>query len=161
MILKFSEMRIPAFLVLFIFFMSNVSCQKPKSILTPWYPEFNDKKNPVLAVYESRIPCLDCERIKMALVIYGHPATHQPTTYMMARIYVGKNNDRVINSGEINIDKGTALDENHTVYRLKTGAPSEYQSFWLVTRDILFILDDAFMPKAGDAGQGYVLNRTK
>jgi hypothetical protein len=79
----------------------------------------------------------------------------------MARIYVGKNNDRLTNSGKIVVKQGTSLDSMHIVYYLSTGAPKEYQIFWKVTKDILFILDDNLTPRVGDAGQGYALNRTR
>jgi hypothetical protein len=79
----------------------------------------------------------------------------------MARIYVGKNNDRLTNLGKIVVKQGTSLDSMHIVYYLSAGAPKEYQIFWKVTKDILFILDDDLTPRVGDAGQGYALNRTR
>jgi hypothetical protein len=137
------------------------SCKAQKNAPAPWYPATNTNGDSVLAVYESRIPCPDCERLKFALVIYGNTQTGSPSTYTMARIYVGKNNDRLTNSGEIVVKQGTSLDSMHIVYYLSTGAPKEYQIFWKVTKDILFILDDNLTPRVGDAGQGYALNRIR
>jgi hypothetical protein len=137
------------------------SCKAQKSAPAPWYPATNTNGDSVLAVYESRIPCPDCERLKFALVIYGNTQTGSPSTYTMARIYVGKNNDRLTNSGKIVVKQGTSLDSMHIVYYLSTGAPKEYQIFWEVTKDILFILDDNLTPRVGDAGQGYALNRIR
>jgi hypothetical protein len=137
------------------------SCKAQKNAPAPWYPATNTNGDSVLAVYESRIPCPDCERLKFALVIYGNTQTGSPSTYTMARIYVGKNNDRLTNSGKILVKQGTSLDSMHIVYYLSTGAPKEYQIFWKVTKDILFILDDNLTPRVGDAGQGYALNRIR
>lgn len=140
-------------------FMS--SCQAQKSAPAPWYSATNANGDSVLAVYESRIPCPDCERLKFALVIYGNTRTGFPSTYTMARVYVGKNDDRLTNSGNIVVKQGTSLDRTHTVYQLTTGAPTEYRFFWKITKDILFVLDDTLTPRVGDAGQGYALNRTR
>ncbi|MEI2695207.1 MAG: copper resistance protein NlpE N-terminal domain-containing protein [Saprospiraceae bacterium] len=140
-------------------FMS--SCKAQKIAPEPWYSETNTNGDSVLAVYESRIPCPDCERLKFALVIYGNTRTGLPSTYTMARVYVGKNNDRLTNSGNIIVKQGTSMDSTHIVYFLSTGAPKAYQLFWKVTKDILFILDDNLTPRVGDAGQGYALNRTR
>jgi len=137
------------------------SCEAPKNAPEPWYPATNTNGDSVLSVYESRIPCPDCERLKFALVIYGNTQTGSPSTYTMARVYVGKDNDRLTNSGKIVVKHGTSLDSMHSVYYLSTGAPKEYQLFWEVTKDILFILDDSLIPRVGDAGQGYALNRTR
>ncbi len=140
-----------------ILFMA--SCEAQQIAPEPWFSKTDTNGDSVLAVYESRIPCPDCERLKFALVIYGNTRTGLPSTYTMARVYVGKNNDRLTNSGNIVVKQGTALDSTHIVYQLSTGAPSEYQLYWKVTNDILFVLDENLTPRVGDAGQGYVLNR--
>jgi thioredoxin-related protein len=134
-------------------------CKKEEVITTPWYPEINSNGDSVLAVYESRIPCPDCERLKLALVVYSNTQSNLPSTYRMALVYVGKNNDRLTNSGDMNVTKGTSLDSMHTVYQLTSGAPAEFRSFWKINEDLLFILDENLTPKVGDAGHGYVLNR--
>lgn len=141
------------------FFMTSCNAQEIEPPL--WYPETNANGDTVLAVYESRIPCPDCERLKFALVIYGNTQTSLPSTYTMARVYVGKNNDRLTNSGNVVVKQGTSLDSMHIVYQLSSGAPSEYQLFWKVTKDVLFILDENLTPRVGDAGQGYALNRVR
>jgi hypothetical protein len=149
-------------LTIIVIFSCILSCKKDQAgPLQPWYPETNENNDPVLGVFESRIPCGSCERLKFALAIYKDPQTGLPTTYMMSRIYVGNNNDRVTNHGNISISLGTSLDPSHIVYRLVTGAPAEYQSFWKVDENLLFILDDSLTPKVGDAGYGYVLNKVR
>jgi thioredoxin-related protein len=148
------------FIIIFLFLL--VSCKKDQGdILHPWYPETNANNDPVSGVFESRIPCDGCERLKFALAIYKNLQTGLPTTYMMSRIYVGNNDDRVTNTGNISITLGTALNPLHTVYRLTTGAPTEYQSFWKIDENLLFILDTNLTPRVGDAGYGYVLNRVR
>ena len=137
------------------------SCKKDNDGLTPWYPETNSNGDPVLAVFESRVPCADCERLKLSIVIYGNTQTNQPSSYLMSRVYVGKSDDRLTNSGNLLVTLGTSLDPTHTVYQLSSGAPPEFQWFWRVNDDLLFVLDQNLEPRVGDAGYGYVLNRTR
>jgi hypothetical protein len=64
-------------------------------------------------VFENKLPCFDkgCTKIKFALAIYINAQTKLPTTYMMARVYVGKDeNGRITNTGNINISKGIPSD---------------------------------------------------
>ena len=128
--------------------------------IEPWYPAFNENGDPVFAVFESRIPCADCEKIKFSLVLYRDPENNVPTTYKMARVYVAKGDDRIINEGNWSITNGTQLDLQAVVYQLDANAPQEFQSFWAIGEDILFILDQEMNPRVGDAGYGYALNRT-
>lgn len=138
------------------------SCRKENADpITPWYPETNANGDSVMGEFSSRIPCSDCERLKFSLVIYEDAQTKLPTTYMMARVYVGRDENRVVNSGNIQVKQGTALDPAHTVYELISGAPPEFTLFWKVDENILFILDSNLSPKVGDAGYGYALNRIR
>jgi hypothetical protein len=51
-----------------------------------WYPKVNAQGDPVSAVYQSRVPCLDekalatpgCEKVKLALVLYRNRQTEAP-----------------------------------------------------------------------------------
>jgi len=156
---RYLTFRKVAIIVAITLFMT--SCKKDEVLISPWYPETNANGDSIIAVYESRIPCPDCERLKFALAVYGNIQTNSPLTYMMSRVYVGKSDDRLTNSGDINIIQGTSLDSLHTVYKLVSGAPSEFKSFWKMNDDLLFILDDNLTPRVGDAGHGYVLNRIK
>lgn len=137
------------------------SCKKEEITPSPWYPEKNELGEDVLWVFESRVPCLDCERVKLALVLYGDSQTSVPSTYKMARVYVGKGNDRLTNEGTVNVTQGTSLSPQHAVYQLTTNAPTEYKIFWRINADLLFILNEDLTPRVGDAGHGYVLNRTR
>ncbi|HTE25717.1 copper resistance protein NlpE N-terminal domain-containing protein [Flavitalea sp.] len=139
-----------------------LSCKKDLAgVVQPWYPETNESNHPILGVFESRIPCESCETLKFALAIYKDPQTSSPSTYVMSRIYVGDSDERVSNSGIVDISQGTSLDTSHIVYQLTTGAPADYQSFWKIDETLLFILDANMVPKVGDAGYGYVLNRIR
>ena len=127
----------------------------------PWYPATNENGDEVFAVFESRIPCNDCEKIKLALALYVDSETKLPTTFQMARVYVGKGNDRTINTGTWTITQGTSLDSQAVVYQLDTNAPEEFQYFWAIGEDILFILDQDMNPRVGTAGYSYALNRVQ
>ena len=158
---KFSCMTFRQLLPMLAILLFMTSCKKDEAAIVPWYPETNANGDAVLAVFESRIPCSDCERLKLALAVYGNAQTNLPSTYMMSRIYVGKNNDRVSNSGKMIVTQGTSLDPLHTVYKLTSGAPVEYQFYWKINEDLLFVLDANLTPMVGDAGHGYVLNRIR
>ena len=54
---------------------------------------------------------------------------------------------------------GTQLDSLAIVYHLDSNAPEKFKVFWKVSADLLFILDDNLLPRVGDAGYGYELNR--
>ena len=149
-------------LITAILLLLLISCKKDQGgPLQPWYPETNEHGDPVSGVFESRIPCEDCERLKFSLVIYENAQTHLMSTYLMSRIYVGKSDERITNTGNIIITTGTSLDSFHTIYRLTSGAPAEYQSFWKIDEHLLFILDENLTPMVGDAGYGFVLNRVR
>lgn len=134
----------------------------------PWYPSVNAHGDPVMAVYESRVPCLDeraratpgCEKVKVALILYRDAASGAPTTYLLGCVYVGDDSGRLETAGSWSMGAGTALDPAARVYELDANAPAEFRSYWVVSADILFILDRDRRPRVGDAGYGYVLNRT-
>ena len=147
---------------LLAFLVMAVSCKKNSAdAIQPWYPETNANGDPLLGVFESRIPCADCERLKFALAIYQDQQTNLPTTYVMSRVYVGRDENRISNNGNVNVTTGTSIDPSHIVYNLTSGAPNEFQSFWKVDDNLLFILDSNLSPRLGDSGYGYVLNRVR
>lgn len=126
----------------------------------PWYPSVNENGDPLLAVFESRIPCADCNTIKFGLALYRDRETKAPTTYRMSRLFVGKGNDRTVNEGIWTITHGTKLDSQAVVYQLDSNAPTEYRSYWAIGQDILFLLDQDMSPRVGDGGYSYALNKT-
>jgi hypothetical protein len=107
----------------FTFLIFLFSCEKEDSEPLPqWYPETNENGDSVLGVFENKLPCSDCEKIKFALVLYKKNQSELPTTYTMARVYVSKNDDRLMNSGDVSIILGTSLDSLETVYQLDSNA---------------------------------------
>lgn len=139
----------------------NGSCQKklPASQLPGWYNTTNEQGHPLLGVFENHLPCSDCSRLKFALAIYKDPATGLPSTYVMARVYVAKSEDRETNTGIITMTQGTKTDPDAVVYKLDNNAPGEFRSFWKLSDDILFVLDSDMGPRVGTAGYGYALNK--
>jgi len=132
-------------------------CGSAAGPVTPWYPETNERGDPLFAVYESRVPCADCQAIKLGLALYRDRATQAPATYRMVRVYVGKGNDRLEDRGAWSAVPAAPFD----VYRLDAAAPAEFRSFWAIGQDILFVLDGSGVPRVGTAGFGYALNRTR
>jgi len=133
---------------------------KTPTTFPPWYPVVNNNGDPIFAVFEGRIPCTDCQVIKLGLALYEDPKTNTPTTYEMSRLFVGKGNDRTVNEGKWLITSGTKLDPQAVVYQLDSNAPQEFRSFWAIDQDILFILDQAMNPRVGNGAWSYVLDRT-
>ena len=132
----------------------------PDPITFPsWYPLTNDAGDAAVADFENHIPCLvdGCDRLKFGIVLY-RDASGAPTTYLMSRVHVAVSDDRTVNTGTWSITNGTSLDPDATVYRLDSGAPDEFDTFWAIGDDILFILDDDGSPRLGDAAYGYSLN---
>jgi hypothetical protein len=140
--------------------LAAASCATPPAAPEPWYPEVNARGEAVAAVFESRIPCADCATIKFALALYRDRAG-APSTYRMARVYVEKGNERTVNEGTWSMGRGTKLDPQAPVVRLDANAPAEFRAFWAIGEDILFVLGRDLSPRAGTAGYGYALNRTR
>lgn len=157
-IINFSKPALLAIMLTLVF--SGADCKKDETP-GPWYPITNENGEPVFGVFESRIPCPDCERMKFGLVIYKDAQTNMATSYFMSRIFVGKGNERTTNKGQLTTEAGTQLDSLAIVYQLDSNAPEEFKLFWKISEDILFILDKNLMPRVGDAGYGYVLNRVE
>lgn len=149
-------------LVVLLLSINNLQCQKePTDHLTPWYPAKNASGQSVIAVYENRIPCADCERTKVAVVLYGSSQPWQPQSYHLAQVFVGKSDDRLEKFGSLVQKTGTGLDPQATYLQFDEQAPPELKYFWVIGENLLFILDQHLMPQVGDASHGYVLNRTK
>jgi hypothetical protein len=131
----------------------------------PWYATENARGDPAAADFEAHVPCaIDavpepaCQRVKLGLVLYRDAATGEPSTYVMSIVRVGVSDEREVRQGEWQIETGTALDAEATVYRLG-GAPDLLTEYWAVGEDLLLILDGDRSPRVGDAAYGYTLNR--
>jgi hypothetical protein len=95
-----------------------------------WYPLENEQGDPAFADFESHVPCAidpepdpECQRVKLGIVLYRDDAG-KPTTYVMSIVRVGVSDDREVHEGEWGIETGTPLDEDATVYGLRSGAPT-------------------------------------
>jgi hypothetical protein len=143
-------------------------CAQLQTDPEPWYPPSNQAGDPVLAVYEGRVPCTDpakrgCDKVKLALVLYQDVRSGAPTTYRLAQVYVAEEpeGERIVAEGTWSISHGTRLDPEASVYQLDAQAPAAWRSYWAIGPDILFILDDQRVPRVGTASWSYVLNRTR
>ncbi len=128
------------------------SATEATATLSPWYPSVNENGDPVSVVYEGRVPCDDCQVLKIGLALYRDQDTNEPSTYELSRVHVGKGNDRTVNKGSWQITSGTSLDPQAVVYQLDENAPREYRSFWVIGEDILFILDEDMSSQGWDGG---------
>ena len=104
------------------------------------------------------VPDRACQRVKLGLVLYGDPAAGEPATYVMSIIRVGVSDEREVHEGAWHAERGTALDSDAVVYRLDD-VPDHLRDYWAVGSDILLLLDSDRMPRVGDAGYSYTLNR--
>src|SRR5262249_18343002 len=83
----------------------------------PPYPQVNAAGDPILAVFEGRIPCSSppCERRKVGLVLYQHAATRSPSTYWLGLVGL-TGNDRIVIQGTWTIHKGARDFPEAVVY---------------------------------------------
>jgi hypothetical protein len=79
----------------------------------------------------------------------------------LARVYVGDDSGRIVDAGTWTIGKGIAADTRAQVYELDLNAPVDFRSYWVLSDDVIFVVDQDRRPRLGDAGSGYALNRTK
>lgn len=117
--------------------------------------------DPLFGVFESKVPCEDCSAIKIGLALYRDDETWAPTTYKLVRVYVGKSDEQHVNEGVWMVDGEVEGYPDAVVYRLDSRAPDEYKSLWAINDDLLLILDEDGKPRVGNAGFGYILNRTR
>lgn len=128
----------------------------------PPYPALNANNDPILGVFEGRVPCYEpnCEKIKTALVLYGNVEAMAPTTYWLGRVLVDGGNERDVFEGVVTTRRGINGYPDAIVYALDDNAPVDTRLYWRVDENILLPLDDNLNPKAGNAGWGYMLSRT-
>ncbi|MFS8131484.1 MAG: hypothetical protein ACMG57_05940 [Candidatus Dojkabacteria bacterium] len=163
--MKLSRTLILVSIVLIIVFVIGVLLfQRANSGTTvtfaPPYPEFNTNGDPILAVFEGRIPCKasNCEKLKVGLVLYQNKETLTPTTYWLGLIGAS-GNDRVVTQGTWTIQKGIKDYPEAVVYKLDSNTEADFQNYWRLNEDIILPLDQNLNPKVGDAAWGYMLSR--
>jgi len=143
-----------------VVFLNQAGYFKAHGSLEPPYPETNARGEPILAVFEGRIPCASgCEKMKVGLVLYYDRDTKVPTTYWLGIIGVGIGNDRVVTQGAWTISRGATEYPEAMVYELDAKANPDLRRFWRVNDDILLPLDRNMTPKAGNAAWGTMLSR--
>lgn len=155
--------KLLAFLVLtimllggFWLFRSYFSDDAPAT--TP--PTTFDANDPsLLGVFEGRIPCADCERTKVRLILYQNQTTKTPTTYILERINVGESNERHITNGNWTISHGTKADPEAVVYQLDTKLEG-FRTYQALAENILLFLEEDMSLKVGDPGHSYTLSKT-
>ncbi|TCC16620.1 hypothetical protein [Kribbella speibonae] len=129
----------------------------------PWYPLTDQAGARASADFENHVPCTvddppvtDCQRVKLGVVLYGTPSA--PSTYLISIVRVGTGDDtRETHEGTWTVTRGTALDPAATVYQLDASAPAHLRTFWPVSTEILYLLDQTRMPRPGTAAYGYAL----
>lgn len=145
--------------------LQNGYFEKSDAPLEPWYALANENGDPLLGVFEGRIPCaidnLKCTKVKVGLALYQNQETKIPTTYKLVRVYVSTGpGDRVENNGNWTVGHGIEEYPQAVVYELDSNTPEDFRSYWLVNETILLPLDQSMNPKVGNASWGYMLSRT-
>ena len=115
-------------------------------------------RSDLFGVFEGRVPCTGCERVKVRLTLSADDAT--PTDYVLELIHVGQGDERQVSEGSWRIHGGAAPDPDATTYVLDEQAPEGYRHYLAVGHDILLFLDDDGRLVVGDAGHSFTLSRT-
>jgi hypothetical protein len=127
----------------------------------PPYPETNASGDPILGVFEGRIPCAveGCEKMKVGLVLYADRAAGTPTTYWLGVVAVAAGDERAISQRIWTIGSGVKAYPDAVVYELGANAPADLRRYWRLNGDILLPLDQKRSPKVGNSALGYMLSR--
>lgn len=123
----------------------------------------NSRGDPLFGVFEGRAPCgeEDCSAPKIGLALYWDDVTWVPTTYRLVRVYVGKSDEQQASEGAWTVEGDVEGYPDSMVYGLDANAPAEFRSYWAINDDLLLILGKKGRPRVGNAGFGYLLNRTQ
>jgi hypothetical protein len=127
----------------------------------PAYPERNDAGDPIVAVFQGRIPCAveTCEMRKIELVLYGREGGQAPTTYWLGQLRVGMGNDRLVQEGVWAIRRGVQDYPGGLVFALDSEADPTLRYLWRVNDEVALVLDSNLKPRAGNAAWGFMLTR--
>jgi hypothetical protein len=127
----------------------------------PAYPERNSAGDPIVAVFQGRIPCAiqGCEMRKVELVFYGRDAGRTPTSYWLGQVGVGLGNESLVQQGAWTARRGLQEYPDGLVYELVSSADASLQYLWRVNDEIVLVLDQKLRPKAGNAAWGFMLSR--
>jgi len=155
--------KLPLFLLVFSV-LSLSGCVHGSPVQTtfdPPYPERNSAGDPIVPVFEGRIPCAvpGCAMRKVELVLYGRDAGRIPTSYWPGQVEVGMGSDRVVQQGAWTARRGLQEYPNGSVYQLDSSADPSLRYLWRVNDDIVLVLDQNLRPRAGNAAWGFMLSR--
>lgn len=125
----------------------------------PAYPERNRAGDPIVAVFEGRIPCpiRGCDKLKVELVLYGRDSGRIPTTYWLGQVSTG--DDPLVQQGAWTTHRGLQQYPDGLVYQFDTNADANLQYLWRVNDEIVLVLDQNLRPKVGNAAWGFMLSR--
>jgi hypothetical protein len=156
-------MKLPPFL-LALSVLTLLGCVHGSPVQTTFdrpYPERNSAGDPIVAVFDGRIPCAvqGCEMRKVELVLYGRDAGRIPTSYWLGQVEVGMGNDRLVQQGAWSTRRGLQEYPDGLVYQLDSSADPTLQYLWRVNDEILLVLDQNLRPKVGNAAWGFMLSR--
>ncbi len=123
----------------------------------------NSLGDPLFGVFEGRAPCgaEDCSALKIGLALYRDDVTWVPTTYRLVLVYVGPGDEQHASEGAWTVEGDVEGYPDSVVYALDANAPAELRSYWAINDDLLLILGKKGRPRVGNAGLGYLLNRTQ
>jgi hypothetical protein len=119
----------------------------------------NISTDSILGVFEGKVPCPDCQLIKVRLTLYVKETNS--AGYLLERVYVGKGNDVTKTTGSWTITQGIKVNSNALVYMLDSNSPMEFRSYYAVDNNLLLILDDNGELKVGDAAHSFTLSKTR
>ena len=128
----------------------------------------------IVGVFNGRTPCNNdllalngisangCQIIKCRLTLYQDIKTHEPTTFQLYTVYVGKGDNRYSTMGKWMMTKGTLTDHNAIVYQLEPDTGNPQSLLFLKADDnILFMLDENRNLLVGNEYVSFTLNRNK
>jgi len=123
----------------------------------------NSLGDPLFGVFEGRAPCgaEDCSALQIGLALYRDDVTWVPTTYRLVLVYAGKSGEQHASEGAWTVEGDVEGYPDSMVYKLDANAPAELRSYWAINDDLLLILGKKGRPRVGNAGLGYLLNRTQ
>jgi hypothetical protein len=122
--------------------LSLLGCANHQPVQTtfdPAYPERNSAGDPILAVFQGRIPCATskCEKRKVTLVLYGRDAGKLPTTCWLSQILVELTNDPLVQQGQWSTRRGVRDYPDALVYELDSNADPTLQRVWRVNDQVV------------------------
>jgi hypothetical protein len=111
-------------------------------------------------IFEGKVPCSGCERIKMRLTLHRDERDDSPTVYVLERIEVGHGNERLISRGTWTTAEGSPTAPCATVVTLD-GSPDAFRRYLLLGTNLLLMLDQNLEPLVGNDVHSFTLSRTK